>query len=882
LNQRKKFDGGVYMSNGNELYSPFIESGIIKKEKYRLFRFLIGLFFNRIELDEESVLIVREHALKGKIVYASMQTTYTSLYILMNLLKKNNLPLPELGLGFIPYSYQKIIILYIEAVTYIKKIFKSGEYKFVSNHEYIERTLEDGSLCFSMLSRKLFIRRYVEIKTDSIEYLLEVQKKSETPIFIFPQVVFWNRNPEKSGSILNSEAVGDRGLFSGMITMWKSATPAFVRIGKPVNLKEEIEAQGGGDVKHLARQIRNSLMEIYNYEKRSILGPQIKTQAEMMEKVLYHKNVLDVIQQEMSEKGAQEKKLRRKAYGYLKEIAADFSIVYIRFFKATNDYLFRKIFDGIHFDIEDFKKLREASSQGPIILVPSHKSHMDYIIISSMFYHNKLIPPHILSGSNLTFFPMGKIFRRSGAFFMRRTFKGLNLYASVFKQYVKTLINEGYTIEFFIEGTRSRTGKVVQPKMGMLKYLIEAIDEGYNKDLVFAPLTVNYDRILEENSYLKELKGKEKTTESTSGFIKSRKLIQRKYGSVYMGFNEPFTLSEVREKFLKEKNISDIDLLTEELGYYIVKKINEAVIVTPFAITTAALLNTTARGFTRESIKKRIEILLSYLWKTEYKLTEALRDTSNIDNIMDLVFDSYSRDGIISRVDAPGEVKIDEAVQSEELYIIDHDQRGRVNFYKNSITHMTLPVNMISLAVLITSTDKKTTKNRISAEFERVRDALSKEFVYPDLLNDTETVLENTLSHFVSEGIIKIEGKDVVFDEAGDEVLKFFAGMIQDYIESYLIVLNTIADYRVKDVSRKDFAISVRKHGTRMYHLSEIQCSESLSMINYNNAIDKFIDAGILKQYGDVKKLQLTILESGRADSLKTIISGYLDKVRSN
>ncbi|PKL16716.1 MAG: hypothetical protein CVV49_14825 [Spirochaetae bacterium HGW-Spirochaetae-5] len=801
-----------------------------------------------------------------------MQTTYTSLYILMNLLKKHSLPVPELGLGFIPYSYQKIVILYSEVVTYIKKMFKSGDYKFISNHEYIIRTLDEGSICFSMLSRKLFVRRYVQIKTDAIEYLLDVQKNSETPIFIFPQVVFWNRNPEKSGSILNSEAVGDRGLFSGMITMWKSATPAFVRIGKPVNLKEELEAQGGGDVKHLARQIRNSLMEIYNYEKRSILGPQIKTQAEMMEKVLYHKNVLDVIQQEMSEKGAQEKKLRRKAYGYLKEIAADFSIVYIRFFKATNDYLFRKIFDGIHFDIEDFKKLREASSQGPIILVPSHKSHMDYIIISSMFYHNKLIPPHILSGSNLTFFPMGKIFRRSGAFFMRRTFKGLNLYASVFKQYVKTLINEGYTIEFFIEGTRSRTGKVVQPKMGMLKYLIEAIDEGYNKDLVFAPLTVNYDRILEENSYLKELKGKEKTTESTSGFIKSRKLIQRKYGSVYMGFNEPFTLSEVREKFLKEKNISDIDLLTEELGYYIVKKINEAVIVTPFAITTAALLNTTARGFTRESIKKRIEILLSYLWKTEYKLTEGLRDISNIDSIMDLVFDSYSRDGIISRVDASGEVKNDAAAQSEELYIIDHDQRGRVNFYKNSITHMTLPVNMISLAVLITSTDKKTTKSRISAEFERVRDALSKEFVYPDLLNDTDTVIENTLSHFVSEGIIKIEGKDVLFDEAGDEVLKFFAGMIQDYIESYLIVLNTIADYRVKEVSRKDFTIAVRKHGTRMYHLSEIQCSESLSMINYNNAIDKFIDAGILKQYGDSKKLQLTILESGRA-RLKTLFN---------
>jgi len=866
----------------NELHSPYIESGIIKKEKYRIFNLLVHIFFNRIELDEESILIVKEHQLKGKIVYASMQTTYTSLYILINLLKKHNLPVPVLGLGFVPYSYQKVVVIYGEILTYFKKIFKSGEYTFVPNHEYIKSMLDKGSISFSMLSRKMFVRRYVQIKTDTIEYLLEVQKKSDTPIFIFPQVVFWNRNPEKSGSVLNSEATGDRGLISGMLTMWKSATPAFVRIGKPVNLKEVLEEQGGDDFKHLSRQIRNSLMEIYNYEKRSILGPQIKSQQEMMEKVLYHKNVLDVIQQEIREKGTPEKKLRRKAYKYLREIAADFSIVYIRFFKATNDYLFRKIFDGIHFDIEDFKMLREASNNGPIILVPSHKSHMDYIIISSMFYQNKLIPPHILAGSNLTFFPMGKIFRRSGAFFMRRTFKGLYLYTSVFKQYVKSLINEGYTIEFFIEGTRSRTGKVVQPKMGMLKYLIEAIDEGYNKDLVFAPLTVNYDRILEENSYLKELKGKEKAKESTSGFIKSRKLIKRKYGSVYMGFNTPFTLSEIREKFLKEKNITDIDQLTEELGYYIVKRINEAVIVTPFAITTAALLNTTARGFTREFIKRRIGTLLTYLKKTDYKMTEALKDNANIDDIMDLVFDSYAGDGIISKVDTSGEAKSEGENLNEELYIIDHDQRGRINFYKNSITHMTLPINMISLAIIMTSVNGKTSRSKVTVEFEKIRDALSREFVYPDLLNDTEAVLDETISHLVSQDIIKGEGKEILYDETGHEDLGFFAGMIQDYVESYLIVLNTISDYSEIQVSRKDLTIAIRKRGTRMYHLSEIQCSEALSMINYNNALDKFIDAGILLQQGESKKSQITIKNKKRALELKSMIGGYLEKVRSN
>lgn len=596
-----------------------------------------------------------------------------------------------------------------------------------------------------------------------------------------------------------------------------------------------------------------------------------------MEKVLYHKNVLDVIQQEMAEKGTAEKKLRKKAFGYFREIAADFSIVYIRFFEAANNYLFKKIFDGMHYNLEDFKRLREASNKGPIILVPSHKSHMDYIIISSLFYANKIIPPHILSGSNLTFFPMGKIFRRSGAFFMRRTFKGLNLYAAVFKQYVKTLINEGYMIEFFIEGTRSRTGKVVSPKMGMLKYLIEAVDEGYNKDLVFAPMTVNYDRVLEENSYLKEIKGKEKKKESTAGFFKSGKLIKKKYGNVYMAFNEPFTLSEAREKFLKEKKLSQIDDVMAELGNYIINMINDIVVVTPFAVTTAALLNTTARGFSRDVIRGRVQLILSYLRSTHYKLAAMLEDDGNIDDILDTVFSSYMKDGIISRV----ELHNDNAAQTEELYNIDHDQRGRISLYKNTIMHMTLPLNILSLAVIVTAVSGKTSRLKVTAEFERLRDALSREFVYPDSLYRTDEVLDSVIGHLASGRIITVQGKDILFDAAGAESLKFFAGMIQDYLESLLVVINAVSDIASERIPRKELVVKIRKAGIRMYHLSEIQCSESLSTINYSNAIDKLSDEGILKSQGEGKSAVINVKDKKKLAELKKTVMDYLDKVRS-
>ena len=872
------------MSDKHEIYSSLINNSIVKKDSYRVFRFFVGILFRRIELDEESLLNMSEHAGKGKFVYASMQSKSTSLFILFHLLKKHNYVVPELALGFVPYSYQKIKILFFKIVSLYRKLFTSKDQDFVPNVDYIERILQNnGSITLSLLSRKLFLRRYVDIKADSIEYLLEVQKDMDEPIFIFPQVIFWNRNPEKNRSILRSNATGDRGLFSGYFVIFKSVTPAFLRIGKPINLKEELEAATTDDINHLARSIRNKLLDVFNYEKRSILGPQIKTHQEMMERVLYHKNVLDAIQGEMNEKNIPEKKLRRKAYGYYREIAADFSIIYIKFFKATNDYLFRRIFEGMHYDLEDFKKLREASQKGPLILIPSHKSHMDYIIISSLFYHNKFIPPHILSGSNLTFFPMGKIFRRSGAFFMRRTFKGLNLYAAVFKQYVKTLVHEGYPIEFFIEGGRSRTGKVVSPKMGMLKYLIEAVDEGYNKDLVFVPMSVNYDRILEENSYKKELKGSEKKKESTSGFIKSRKLISRKYGTVYIAINEPFTLSEAKEKINAKKQVKGIDELTSEVGYHIVQEINKTVMITPFAVVTAAILYTTTRGFSRQIIKLRMEMLLSYMRDVKAKLTAPLYDDGNIDEIITTAFESYMGDRIIGKVELePG--KGENVSEEDELYIINDEERARINFYKNSMIHVTLPINMICLAILnVADESGKGDRSRVIAEFELIRGLFSKEFVYDDTFYNSEAVYDETVNYLELQGIVALTAKDLTVKPEKQESVKFFAGLIQDYIESMYIVLSTVSDFgHEAEIFKKDFIVDVRKKGMKLYHLGEIECSESLSMVNYNNCIDRFNEEGITVVKGDGKNQEIHISNDDKLKKISDSISSYLSIVKNS
>jgi glycerol-3-phosphate O-acyltransferase len=850
--------------------SSYINDSLIKRRTNFLMERFIHLFFMRMDFDGESLLTLRDCAQKGRIVYGSFQNSVTSLLILMNALRRHDLPVPHLALDFSLYSLQIISNLFKRLYRFFTRLTREKEYEPIGDQQYMEQVIrENKGIIFSLLSGKKFRKRYIDIEADSIQYLVEIQKRVDAPIFIVPQITFWNQNPERTKALLTPSATGDRSLFSAVSTVTRSATPAFIRIASPVNLKDEIAAFPEETPREVARRVRGKLLESYSFEKRSVLGPVIKTRQEMMEKVLYHKNVLDAIQQVVAEEGAGEKKLRKKAYGYFREIAADFSILYINYFYKSVQLMFRKIFDGFHYNIEDFKKIREASQAGPVIYMPSHRSHMDYLILSSMCYENKIIPPHIVAGSNLLFFPMGKVFRRSGAFFMRRSFKGLKLYGTIFRQYVKTLINEGYSIEFFIEGGRSRTGKVVYPKMGILKYLIESIEEGYNKDMVFVPLSINYDRILEETSYLGEIKGKEKKKESTSAFMQSRKLLRRRYGSVYLSFNEPVSYRTLRRQFPEGDP-------TVEIGMYLTRKINEVVQVTPFSLVTTALLLLVSRGFTTEMLKERVRQLYGYLASCNVPMTQSLKD-AEFDSIIQYVISSYQNDDIVRELAREGSK--DAALQGlHGLYAVGDESRPRINFYKNNIVHYLLPLAYASVSLLELRENDTVKGKALRESFAGIMEFLRDEFVYTSVMEDAATALSGALAYFEAGGCVTLQGDSVQIKRADD--LKFYAMAVQDFLESYHIVYRAITESGGKS-SRREMMNDIRKHGITMYHLGDVALSESLSMPTYQSAFTHAIRAGIVtEQRFGRKNIDVRIEDPEKAAETLKRIQRYLGAIR--
>ena len=444
--------------------TAYISFGVFRKKTDRIYGKLIGNIFSKFVFDNESYDTLKEYSGKERVVYASLQNSMTSLIIFNNLLKKNKLPVPHLAIWFRAYWLQRVGCFFVRIGSEIVALFSNKKCRKMTEEEGIERMISQGkNLCVSILSPKLFMQRYVEIKMDVIEDLVETQMKTDAPIYFVPMLHFWNRNPERDSIIAPLESTGNKGFLSALIITLKSMTPGFIRICAPVNLKKAIAESKSKDIKVITSKIRTHIYEIYDKEKRTILGPVVKNRSELMEMVLYHKNVLNEIKKQSELQHIPEHKLRKQAYKYFNEMASDFSIVIVKLFQAVLTPIFKRIFDGIYTHNEDFKKLREAALKGPIVFVPAHKSHVDYLILSMTLYQNMLMPPHIHAGANLNFFPIGYFFRRAGAYFVRRSFKGLEIYAIVFKQIAclaRTGANESSRFrEADVHATGNRCGR---------------------------------------------------------------------------------------------------------------------------------------------------------------------------------------------------------------------------------------------------------------------------------------------------------------------------------------------------------------------------------------------------------------------------------------
>ena len=804
---------------------------------------LAKILFSRTELDEEAVSILGEYSEKGAVIIASHESSNFALLMIQSALAKAGAKTLDFALDYNPIILQKFSFIIGRAILWIKmKIFRR-KYPHVLETEHIENLLsQKKGVLFSMLSRKFFLRRYVESRYDIILYLIKIQKKVDYPIFIVPEIIFWNRNPERTNSFVPTPpATGNRFFFLNLISQ---TTPSYIKLLKPFNLMDEIVKLREFSDEKISKIVRQNILEYMQKHKRIVLGPVLRSRNEIAEKVLFHENVLRAVEETAKDENRNINKVKSRAFGYFSEIAADFSIVYIKFFDRIIDLIFRKIFSGIECDAESVARLKAAAEKGPLVLTPCHKSHMDYMILSYICYRNKITLPHIAAGVNLSFFPMGTIFRHSGAFFIRRTFKGKKLYTAVFKQYLKTLVADSYPLEFFVEGGRTRTGRPVFPKMGIINYLVEAIDEHYNRDLIFLPISINYDRVPEESSYIKELKGKAKKKESVGSVIKGGSILSKDHGKVYVKVAESFTLKEIEYAGIYG------DKRVEEIGFRIIEGIYSVTSVTPVALITAPMLMMAIRGFTRKDLLRNVFLFHDYMTFIGACFSGTTKDKKNINEIFDYSVNLFVKEHFIEKL------RYDDRESSEDFFVMKTEARNALAFYKNSIAHFSLDISMICASILILRLKQQIIfLEDIEVKIDYLKNLVSREYLARNNYETSEASVMKIISGFmIPKNFMSEKDGGFIISEESIQDIVFFGRGIQDILESYYTVFLVLNEIQQELTPSKDMMTEIRRKGTSLYHTERIRTAESLSQPNYSNSIKKLCDYGFIREIKDERK----------------------------
>jgi glycerol-3-phosphate O-acyltransferase len=474
---------------------------------------------------------------------------------------------------------------------------------------------------------------------------------------------------------------------------------------------------------------------------------------------------------------------------------------------------------------------------------------MDYMILSFVFFYNNIFPPHIAAGLNLAFWPFGTLFRRSGAFFIRRSFRGSILYPALFSQYIHVLIKEGYPIEFFIEGGRSRSGKMVLPKLGFLSILINGYGSGCCEDLSFVPIAISYDRVMEEKAYLREIEGQEKPKESLRGVIRSLSIIKRRFGKIYINFDDPISLKGYL-RGLKEKKDESPSIKKHDIPYYmaykIAHRINRAMMVVPTSLTAAAILAAAKRGFSMNHLREVGSLFLDYLKHENVNLSESLRMDESLDYALKETLGIFLDEKIITVIRLDREERAEE---EDPLFELNDKNRHNLEYYKNNILHFLLPISFVSVS-LLSQKRKSIDMEGIKEDFAFMRHLFVNDFVFPPN-EGNDRFIESTLNYMLRKDLVKENHGSYLIQGRHLADLLHFASLIQSSFEAYYVVGSSLKYLYRRILPEWRFIRRVRSTGEKMLQIGTLQRAESLSTVSYQNAIQFLIDQKIILRHKD-------------------------------
>ncbi|MCF6288263.1 MAG: glycerol-3-phosphate 1-O-acyltransferase PlsB [Proteobacteria bacterium] len=452
-----------------------------------------------------------------------------------------------------------------------------------------------------------------------------LKNHTQEQVQLVPVSVFLGMAPNKNTGIfkiLFSEQWSIGGRLRKFFSILIHGKNTLLRFSQPIMLNQELD--GSSSVEGLTLKISKVLSTHFYRVKTSVVGPDLSHRRTVAKNILTRAKVVDEIEHYAKRKKLTKTQAHKEAKKIIREIASDYSYSIVSLFAKALTRFWTKVYNGVVFN--HFEEFRAKSQKYAVIYTPCHRSHIDYVIMSYALHERGVVPPHIAAGINLNMPIMGSILRKSGAFFIRRSFNSA-LYSTIFSEYLSALLTHGVSIEYFIEGTRSRTGRLLQPKAGMLAMTINSYLNERNKPLMFQPSTLNYEKLMEGNSYQNELGGKSKKGESLRGLIRARKLLKQNYGRLTVNFSEPIFLDDMLDEYKPDwreitlshnKKPEWFKQLVKDCGNKIMQHINASAHVNPINLLAITLLSTPNHAASVDNLSAQIEFYKELLIKLPY------------------------------------------------------------------------------------------------------------------------------------------------------------------------------------------------------------------------------------------------------------------------
>ncbi len=473
----------------------------------------------------------------------------------------------------------------------------------------------------------LFRRPRSATHSEGLRQLIErVANDASMDVQVIPVSIFVGRAPNRDSgwfSVLFSENWVMVGRFRRLLSLFLNGRDTIVHFSPAVSLRE-VTAEGMTPDRTLRKAIR-VLRTHFRRVRESIIGPDLSHRRTMIDSVLAAENVRVAISAQAGKDKSSIEDASTKARALAWEIAADYSHPVVRSWSFLLTAFWNKIFDGV--TMHHFENAKAAARGYEVIYVPCHRSHMDYLLLSYLLYTNGIVPPHIAAGVNLNLPVVGSILRMGGAFFLRRSFKSNALYSAVFTEYVQQLHSRGIAIEYFIEGGRSRTGRLVDPRAGMLSMTVKSFLNDSRRPILFQPVYIGYEKLIEEKSYSSELSGQAKEKESIFGLLKSLSILKNRYGKVAVSFGDPVILGDHLDEVApdwraqsKEKDARpewlarSISTLAEKIHV----KINQAAHVNPINLIAMAILSAPKHAMSEDDLLRQLHFFKAVLERMPY------------------------------------------------------------------------------------------------------------------------------------------------------------------------------------------------------------------------------------------------------------------------